>query len=87
MNPVVGSLRFNRHARDRMLAFGLDVSDVRAALEAGETVEKHEDGSELVLGPFRGPGRSRRHPPGRGENVRDHRVPAGSRALGRRVPP
>jgi hypothetical protein len=42
-------LRFSRHARDRMLDFGLDVSDIRAAVDSGETIEEYED-SRLLLG-------------------------------------
>lgn len=43
-------LLFSRHARDRMLDFRLDVSDVRAALASAEVVEEYEDESQLVLG-------------------------------------
>jgi hypothetical protein len=43
-------LRFSRHARDRMLDFHLDVSDIRTTLESSETVEEYEDGAQLVLG-------------------------------------
>ena len=43
-------LLFSRHARDRMLDFHLDVSDVRAALDSAEVVEEYDDESQLVLG-------------------------------------
>jgi hypothetical protein len=43
-------LLFSRHARDRMLDFHLDVSDVQAALASAEVVEEYEDESQLVLG-------------------------------------
>lgn len=49
MSSEFGELRFSRHARDRMLDFGLDVADIRAALDSGETIEEYE-GSRLVLG-------------------------------------
>ena len=45
-----GRLFFSRHARDRMLDFGLDVTDAATALASGETVEEYEDGTKLVLG-------------------------------------
>ncbi len=44
------NLRFSRHARDRMLAFHLNVSDVRTALGSSEIVEEYDDGAQLVLG-------------------------------------
>ena len=44
------TLRFSRHARDRLLARGLDVADVEAVLGSYETVEDYEDGATLVLG-------------------------------------
>ena len=43
-------LLFSRHARDRMLDFHLDVSDVRTALVSAEVVEEYDDESQLVLG-------------------------------------
>lgn len=43
-------LRFSRHARDRMLDRSLDVADIAAALDQGETIDEYVDGSRLVLG-------------------------------------
>jgi hypothetical protein len=43
-------LRFSRHARDRMLDFRLDVSDIQRALASAEVVEEYDDESELLLG-------------------------------------
>ena len=45
-------LLFSQHARDRMLDFRLDVSDVRTALASAEVVEEYDDESQLVLGRF-----------------------------------
>jgi hypothetical protein len=46
----VARLLFSEHARDRMLAGGVNVADVEAALASGETIEEYEDGTRLVLG-------------------------------------
>lgn len=43
-------LHFSRHARDRMLDFGLSVSDVKASLASGEVIEEYEDESRLIFG-------------------------------------
>jgi hypothetical protein len=43
-------LRFSEHARDKLLASVLDVTDIEDALESGETIEEYEDGARLVLG-------------------------------------
>lgn len=43
-------LRFSRHARNRMLDFHLDVSDVQTALASAEVIEQYEEGAQLVLG-------------------------------------
>lgn len=46
----MAELRFSRHALVRMLDWQLDAADVRAGVEAGETIEDYEDGVRLVLG-------------------------------------
>lgn len=46
----MAQLRFSRHALDRMLDWQLDVEEVRAGLESGETIEEYEDGARLLLG-------------------------------------
>jgi hypothetical protein len=43
-------LLFSEHALDRMLEWRLEVADVEAATELGETIEEYEDGSRLLLG-------------------------------------
>lgn len=43
-------LVFREHALDRMLEWDVDVSDVEAVLETGETIEEYDDGARLVMG-------------------------------------
>lgn len=44
------SLLFSEHALDRMLDWEIDVTDVEAAIDNGETIEEYEDGSRLLVG-------------------------------------